>query len=163
MQTKIIGLLLPIILILHNIEEYRSFDEFKTFYLKKMNPKLLHRKVFGYALILLTLFVSALCISNYLMNRPLLQFATTLVALSLLINGMHHCISSLRMRKMLPGTLSSIFLFIPCTVVYLIYLERETPFGLFDLVRWSILSMILMFVAIRLSLWTGYLFFKESR
>ena len=163
MNTKILGIFLSGFFILHNIEEYRSFKDFKAFYLKKINEKLRHRKVFLYALILLTFFVSGICISNYLIASQTLQFATTLIAVSLFINGMQHCIFSVWTRKILPGTISAIFLLIPCSAIYLVFLEKEMPFGLIDIATWSIVSAILMLLAIHASLWIGYLFLKKPK
>jgi hypothetical protein len=162
MHTKIVGLFLPVVFIVHNIEEYRSFEKFKTFYLKAINSKFRHRTVFLYALMILTIFVSGVCISNYLMTSQILRFATTIVAMSLLANGIQHCISSLWARKILPGTISAIFLLIPCSAIYLVFLEKETQFSILDIVGWFIVSMIVMFLSIRASLWIGYFLFKRS-
>lgn len=162
MHTKILGLFLSIVFIVHNIEEYRSFEDFKAFYLKAINSIFHHRTVFLYALIILTIFVSGLCISNYMLTSQALRFATTIVAMSLLTNGIGHCISSVLNRNILPGTISAIFLLIPCSVVYLVFLEKETLFGVFDILGWFLVSMIMMFLSIRASLWIGYLLYKRS-
>ena len=162
MHTEIWGLFFPAVFILHNIEEYRSFEVFNAFYLKAINSKFRHRMVFLYALIILTVFVSGLCISNYLMTSRILRFATTIVSMSILTNGIQHCISSLWARKILPGTISAIFLLIPCSAVYLVFLEKETQFSVLDIVGWFIISMIVMVLSIRASLWIGYLLFKRS-
>lgn len=163
METKILGLFLPAVFILHNVEEYRSFEDFKAFYLKTIDPKFCNRKVFLYALIILTLFVSGICVLNYSMSSQALRFATTIINVSLLLNGIQHIVSSLWMRKFLPGTISAAFLLIPCSLVYLVFLAKETHFGIVAIVTWVLLSIIVMFVSIRISLWLGYLFFKRTR
>ncbi len=162
MDTKILGLLLPVVFILHNIEEYRSFEDFKAFYFKTIHVKLRHRKVFGFALLILTLLVSLICIANYLATNSFLGFATTIVAMSLLINGIQHSVCSCLARKLLPGTISAIFLLIPCSIVYLAFLEKETQFGISSIISWSLVSVVSMFVSIHISLWIGYFFFKRS-
>lgn len=163
MCTKILGLFLPMAFILHNVEECRSFEEFKIFYLKKISPKLCHRIVFLYALIILTLLVSGICIANYWTASRALECATTIIAISLFVNAVQHIVSSYLARKMIPGTISAILLLIPCSLVYLFVLERETRFSIFDIVTWGIISIILTPLSIRLSLWIGYLLFKRSR
>jgi hypothetical protein len=87
--------------ILHNVEECRSFEEFKTFYLKKINPKLCRWKVFLYALIILTLIVSGISIANYWTASRALGYATTIIAISLLIRcPLYQFLVQLSLRKM---------------------------------------------------------------
>ena len=120
-------------------------------------------KCFCTLLIILTLFVSGICTANYLMTSRTLGFATTIIVMSLIINGIQHSVSSFLARKILPGTISAIFLLIPYSIVYLIFLEKEIQFGIFNIVKWSILSIILTLLSIHVSLWIGYLFFKRSK
>lgn len=163
MSSQLIGLLLPLLFALHNLEEYRSFEEFKKFYFQMTPTKFHHRKVFLYALIILNFLAGGLCIANYFVDKPSIRFATTMVALALLVNGLQHCTSSLRMRKRLPGLISSIFLLIPGTVTYLALLHKEFPFSFADSLQWSLLAILIMLLAIRISLWLAYLLWISLR
>lgn len=163
MQSKVFGLFLPLIFILHNIEEFRSFAVFKEFYFKKINKKLKHKRVFFYSLVILTVFVSGICIGNYFASSQAVHLMTTLIAMAFLINGLQHCITSLWMHKVLPGTISALFLLIPSSVTYFILLEKETQFGILELISWILFSVIFMYLAIHASLWLGYLIFKQTK
>jgi len=84
---------------------------------------------------------------------------TTIIVISLLINGIQHCLSSLWMGKILPGMVSAAFLLIPFSLVYLVFLEIEIQFGIFDLVKWFIFSILIMVLSIYVSLRLGYLIY----
>ncbi len=163
MNTQILSLLLPILFIIHNIEEYRHFSEFRTFYLKKVNEKLRHKKVFLFALLFLSFVVSGICISNFYIKNSSIQLATTIVTLSLFLNAIQHCLSSLRVRKILPGTVSTALLLIPYTVSYFLFLEKEISFNTLDFIQWVILSGGVMIFSIYISLWVGYCLWKLAQ
>lgn len=163
MKTVVLGLLLPVILILHNAEEYWSFEEFKKTHLRFIKEKFRQRKIFLYALVILTTCASGICISNYFVGGRTFQFVTTIIVLSLFLNGIQHCISSLWARKILPGTISAAFLLIPYPIFYLVSLENEIRFGIFDIMRWSLLAVIFMISSIYISFRIGYLFHSYSK
>lgn len=163
MKTTAFGLLLPAIMILHNTEEYRSFERFKNVYLKSIDEKLRKKSVFLYALAILTISAAGICVANYFIGSRTSQIATTLVMIALLFNGVQHCTFSLWYRKMLPGTVSGLFLMIPYSLIYLILLENEIKFGFFDFVSWSLLSIIFMILLIRISFRIGYFLHSFSK
>ncbi len=109
------------------------------------------------------LLVSGICIANYWTISRALGCATTIIAISLFINAVQHIVSSYLARKVIPGTISAILFLIPAPLFISSFLKRETQFGIFDIVTWGIISIILMPLSIRLSLWIGYLLFKRSR
>lgn len=163
MNPAALGLLIPVILTVHNAEEYFAFKVFKRFYLKFLNKKLQNRTVFLYAICILTLFASVICISNYFLKSKSTQLLTTIVVISLLLNGIQHCISSLRAREFLPGTFSSLLLLIPYSLIYLEFLQREIRFGLVDLLFWCLLAALFMIASIYASFRIGHIFHSFLR
>lgn len=146
MLTTTLGLFIPIILTVHNAEEYFAFEEMDKLPFFPCRE----RRVFLRALILLTLFASLIAFANYWMQGW--QFMTTILVLALLLNGMQHLLSSLWLKRVVPGTYTAAFLLIPYALLYLWAFSRESTFGVGDLFYWSLLSAMFMAASISISL-----------
>ena len=137
-----------------NIEEYWFYN---PLYFKFIAKKYRKKSVFGGAQVLLTVCVAAIYLANYFIANQTLQTATAIVALSLFVNGIQHCACSLRFKKILPGTVTGLFLLIPSSTMYFVLLRQDTGFTFLNLIQWSLLSVVAMLVAIQLSLRISYL------
>ena len=107
-STQKISLLLQIIFVIHNIEEYLSYASLADYYFKFVDPKLKDPKVFLYALSILSIVVVLLVGVGYFYCNNITKFLTMVVFFSIFINAIQHCINSLFFRKTLPGTITSI-------------------------------------------------------
>ncbi len=157
MNSETWGLLLPVASLIHTAEEYWSFDEFRQAFLPSQDQKFQKRSVFAGALIIITLFIAAIALSNYLVGGKILQFLTTLIALALQLNAIQHLFLSSCKGKIVPGTLSAVLVVIPSCLLYLMQLKNEIHYTTFDIILWSILAAILMYATIQISLRLGYL------
>lgn len=151
------SLLLPLIFILHNIEEYVSFDQFKEFYVKLAGKILADRNVFFIAIIFLSIIAVTIIIANYFLHNYYLQLAAVITVFSIFFNGLQHCFGSLVFKKLLPGTLTSIFLIIPFTIIFIFKLKNEVLFKINILIACMLISVIVLFLAIFVSLVFGNL------
>lgn len=155
-NTIILVLLLPLIFILHNVEEYISFDQFKDIYLKVIGRDFFDRNIFLFAISFLSISVSSIIIANYFISNHYLQLVTVIIVFSIFINGIQHCIGSLICRKILPGMLTAVFLIIPFSIIFILKLKYEILFGIKDFIVYMIVSAVVTYVAIFVSLFFGY-------
>lgn len=151
-----LGIILALSFILHNYEEYRSFKIFNEFYLRHLNKKFQHPDIFFRAITILSFVVCGIYVLNCFIANKALQFAATIATMSLLINGVQHCIYSLLARKLLPGTISGIFLLIPLSLAYFVLLEKDIHFSIIDIIQWSAISIVASFLLIQISLRIGF-------
>ncbi len=160
MSSEAWGLLLPVAAIIHNAEEYVSFDKFRQSFLSKLDPKLQERRVFAWALLIITLFITVITVSNYFVGSAILQFLTTLIALALQLNAIQHLFLSFKTEKLVPGTISAVLVVMPACLLYLMQLKMEIHYTPFDIVIWSLLAALFMYASIHISLRIGYLIKK---
>lgn len=147
---------LPIIFILHNIEEYLCFDKFKETFYKYIGKQFQHRNIFLFAIIMLSLIALTIVILNYNYHNKILHSFTIILFLAIFINGLQHCIGSLLLKKLLPGTLTAAILIIPFSIFMFISAKNEIFFGVESTFIYIVLSLLLMYVSIFMSLWCGY-------
>src|SRR5215469_2570657 len=113
------NLLFPIVVAIHNIDEYRGYEEFVRSYPSWLAEKLT-RKVVGRAAILLTLAVSVLAGLTYFYQSDVLLTVSKIAIIGLALNCVGHCILSLKRRALIPGTLSGAILVLPYSVVAMV-------------------------------------------
>jgi hypothetical protein len=142
---------LPLIFIIHNIEEYISFDKYPIPLIKRFND----RSVFKYALIILSMTVTTILALNYCYNSKILHFLTIIILFSIFINGIQHCALSLVLRKITPGTFSAAILILPFSVL-VFYNEKMSLFNkIEDVLIYLFISMPIMYISIVFSLFCG--------
>jgi len=152
MNDKIYSLLLSAIFIIHNLEEYFSFDRMPKIRIFK---KIMNRRSFLFSIGIFSLFVLLLSLLNYFLENKILQKINLLILFSLTINSIQHLILSIWYRRIAPGTISAILLMFPCSVLYFLTLFDEKKLDGFTFVEYLILSPIVMGVAIIGTLWFG--------
>lgn len=113
MRFQVLNLLFPVILAIHNFEEYIGHDRFAQVYHRRLPRGLTVRPVVRNALIALTTAAAALCVVTYLIPSRLLLAASKIAVWALALNGLGHCLMSWRRRTWLPGTVSACALVLP--------------------------------------------------
>ena len=155
-NTKTLSLLLPVIFVIHNIEEYLSYDKLANYYFKFIEPKLNDSKVFLGAISLLSIIVVLIVGCNYCTCNRITNILTMIVFLSIFINAILHCIISLFCKKILPGIITSILLIIPYSIIFIIHMRKESIFEFKYIMLCSIISLIVMRISILISLRISY-------
>ena len=162
-STQKISLLLPIIFVIHNIEEYLSYARLADYYFKFIDPKLKDPKVFLYAVSILSIVVVLIVGVSYFYCNKITKFLTMIVFFSIFINAIQHCINSLFFRKILPETITSILLIIPYSIIFIINMKNGSIFEFKDFLLYGILSVIVMKISILLSLKISYWLIKAIK
>lgn len=156
-NSGLFTILFSVFFLLHNLEEYLSFDKNPKIYQKTSCGLLKNRTVFAYAAIFISIVVIAILTLNIFFKnvRPL----ATLVILSILINAVQHVILSLCLRRVVPGLLTACFLIIPFSIVAL---TRSTFPSWKSLLVYGATSLVVMYSITILSLLFGnYIFSKR--
>ena len=161
-STQKISLLLPIIFVIHNIDEYLSYSRLVDYYFKFIDPKLKDPKVFLYAVSILSIVVVLIVWVSYFYCNKITKFLTMIVFFSI-FNAIQHCIHSLFFRKILPGTITSILLIIPYSIIFIINMKNGSIFEFKDFLLYGILSVIVMKISILLSLKISYWLIKAIK
>lgn len=156
MTFAILNLLFPIVVAVHNIDEYRGYENFVRSYPAWLAEKLT-RKVFGWAAILLTLAVTALAVATYFYQNDVLLMASKIAIIGLALNCIGHCLLSLKRRALVPGTLSGIILVLPYSAIAVAMMLNDLRDSLLGLFGYAAIGAIATPVAIGAFLWTGYL------
>ena len=112
-----INLLCPAVLAIHNIDEYSRYDDFVHVYHSRLATKLTTRRVVRDALILMTLAVAVLAGLTYIRQSAILVMLSKVSVFAIMLNGIGHCVLSLKRRTLVPGTLSAIAFVIPYSFI----------------------------------------------
>lgn len=160
MNTIYFTSLLSVIFILHNFEEYMSHDKFPEVYFKFLGDKFRNIKVFLYATTFLDVLVILILAFNYFINNTITLFLSTIIFFSISINGIQHCISSIILKKFSPGAITSIFLIVPFLIISIVKLKNEIFLSGKYVVLCIILSIIVIWALIFISMWLGFLLSK---
>ncbi len=128
------ALLFPVVLAIHNIDEYVRYDDFIQAGYPSWLAKKLTRPIVRRAAVLLTLAAAVLVALTYFNRSDVLITISKVAIIALGLNGIGHCLLSLKNRAVLPGTLSAIVLVLPYSAIAVMMMlinSRETHPGLF--------------------------------
>jgi hypothetical protein len=156
MTFAVFNLLLPIVVAVHSIDEYRGYEDFVRSYPAWLAEKLT-RNVVGWAAILLTLAVTALAVATYFYQNDVLLMASKIAIIGLGLNCIGHCFLSLKRRALVPGTLSGAILVLPYSVIAVSMMLTDLRDSFLDLFGYAAIGAIGTPIAIGAFLWTGYL------
>ncbi|MBI5346676.1 MAG: HXXEE domain-containing protein [Chlamydiae bacterium] len=160
MNEKTYVLILALIFVLHNIEEYASYDQIPSAYFKLIGNKFKNSRTFLYAIAILSIVVIFITLLNYFFSNKILETSIIILVFSILINALQHVIGSIWYRRFLPGTFTGIFFIIPFSIVYLIKFDANMKMDFYNLLLYISLSIIVMFLSIYFSLRLGYFLMK---
>ena len=152
-------LLFPIILAVHNIDEYSRCDDFILAFHPRLSAKLRTRRVIRDAAILLTLAVGMLTALTYIYKSAVLITISKIAIFALLLNGIGHCVLSIKRRTLVPGTLSAVILILPYSAVAITIMHTSLGDSPWSLVGYAIFGALTAPLAILIFLWISYGFF----
>lgn len=110
-------LLFPIVLGIHNLDEYSRYDEFIAIYHRRLSRRITDRRVIRAAAVLLTGAAAVIVLLTYLYGTPTLHLISRVAVFALTLNALGHCGLSILRRKLVPGTRSAIALVFPYSAV----------------------------------------------
>ena len=156
------NLLFPIVVAIHNLDEYRDYGDFIRSYPGWLADKLT-RKVVGWAAILLTLAITALAVATFFYQNGVLLMVSKVAIIGLGLNCLGHCFLSLKRRALVPGTLSGALLVLPYSVIAVFMMQSNLKDSLQALFGYAAICAIVAPIAIGLFLLMGYLVARPHR
>lgn len=151
-----INLLLPVVLAVHNFDEYAEYDAFVEAYHPRLARKLTSRPVIRDAVILLTVFVAVLTGLAYFFKGGVFAAMCKVAIFALLLNAISHCVLSLKRRRILPGTWSAVLLILPYSIVAITIMRNDFGDSYPHLLLLAALGAITVPLTIIAFLWLGY-------
>ena len=107
------NLFLPLVLTIHNVEEYVHYEDFARNFHGKLPSKMTTRRVVRDALILLTLSVGTVSVLTYRYRSSALVKTSQVATFALTLNGVGHCMLSIKQGTLLPGAASALAVVLP--------------------------------------------------
>ncbi len=145
-------LLFPVVLAVHNAEEYFQYDDFVRVYHGGREKRFLSRPTVRNATILLTLAGAILGVFTLAYRSPSLINVSIVASLALMLNAPGHIYMSLKARGITPGTLSALLLVLP----YSALLIRAAQLPWSTMMRLLLLGLLTVPATILLFLFLGY-------
>lgn len=156
MSFQLLILLLPLVVGVHNFEEYRQYDEFVRIYFQRgLLARLMSRAVLRNALIFLTLAAILLCVWSYVSSAEMLLIALRIAIFALGVNAVGHCVVSAIHHSVTPGTLSAALVVLPYSILALITMRIVLGDSLIALVSYACLGAITLPLAALASILVG--------
>jgi len=140
----------------HNLEEWRGYEKWVQSYHKKLDIRLSNRRVFGFALILLSVALLVLGVVECAAGPGRTTICSRIVVFALLVNALGHCAKSLSMRQLVPGTVSALLLIMPLALIAIYVMRRDYGDTESTLFLSFLASLALLPIAIYGSLWCGF-------
>jgi hypothetical protein len=156
------NLLFPIVVAVHNIDEYRGYDDFVRSYPGWL-AVILTRQVVARAAVLLTLTVTALAVATYFYQNDVLLMASKIAIIGLALNCVGHCLLSLKRRALVPGTLSGMVLVLPYSVIAVLIMRTNLQDSFLAIFGCAAIGAIMVPIAIGSFLWLGYLLARPRK
>ncbi len=97
MTFIVVYLLFPLVLAIHNVDEYSRHGDFVRIYHSRLAAKLTSSSAIKLALIWLTLAAAVLSVLTYAYPHPLLLMVARIALFALMLNGLGHGILSLKL------------------------------------------------------------------
>lgn len=159
MNLLVLILLFPIVLAIHNADEYFRCDEFIRAYHGKFAARFITRPVVRNAMVLLTITATTMGLLTWIYRSQVLVEISIVAIFALMLNAVSHILMSLKRRSRTPGTLSAVVLVLPYSAVVIATLRLTLGMPWISMLRFAALGFITTPVAVVLFLFLGYLFF----
>ena len=153
-------MLLATVFLMHNLEEMIFFDRMPKFRYAK---KIFNRRSFLFSLTVLSILAIFFAVWGYLYRSPIVQNVNIVVLFSLTINAIQHGLLSIWYRRIIPGTLTALFLVLPVSALFFMKLYELKALTCWSFVGYLILSPTVMIASILITLWVGNLFINEVK
>ncbi len=157
MTFAALDLLLPVVLAVHNVDEFSRCDDFIRACPARVGGKPATRRVVRDAAILLTLAVTVLSGFTFLFKGAALTTISQVAVFALLFNGIVHCILSAKRRAMIPGTRSAVILVLPYSVLTVVAMRTDLKDPVWSLLRYALFGALTAPLAILSFLWLSSL------
>ena len=112
-----VTVLLPLLVAVHNLDEYARYDDFVRAYHSRFLAKRVSRPAIRYTLIAVTLFVAVIAGLAYVDKGGIYVALRNVTIFAFMENAIGHCVLSLKRRTLIPGTLSAAVLVLPYSIV----------------------------------------------
>lgn len=155
MALDVVVLLFPLVLALHNLDEYARYEAFVDAYHSRLPAKLTTRPAVFWAATTLTIAAAVICLSAFLWQRPVLLLVAKVSICALLLNAVGHCLLSLKRRRWLPGTVSACILVLPYGLIALIVIWKSGGASAAAIIRYALLGAITIPLAVAVFLLVG--------
>ena len=149
-------LLFPIVLGIHNGEEYRRYENFVGSYHQRLRSRFVQRAAVLAAMILVTAASIALVALSYCYRTPTLHLFCKIAVFALMINALGHCALSILRHKLAAGTFSAIGLILPFSALALYAMHADLGDSVGTLARCAALGALAVPVIIVASLLGGF-------
>lgn len=146
----------PLVLAIHNFDEYSHYDDFVDAYHSRIARKFTSRRVVRYAAASLTLSAVVLAGLAYVYKGSFLLAIIKTSIFALMLNAIGHCLLSLRRRTLLPGTLSAAVLVMPYSIIAVAVMRRNLGGSYRSLLRFAAAGAVAIPLAVTLFLGIGY-------
>ena len=113
MTFRTLNLCFPLVLAVHNAEEYFQADAFGAVWLESAMQKRVTRRILRNAMLLLTASAALTSIATFLSRDKRLLILSRAATFALLLNALGHGAASLVRRRWLPGSVSAVWLILP--------------------------------------------------
>ena len=113
MTFRTLNLCFPLVLAIHNAEEYLHYDALMTVLPAASLRKRVTRRILRDALLLLTASAAFASAATYVSEDKRLLTLSRAATFALLLNGLGHGAASLVRRRWQPGTFSAVLLILP--------------------------------------------------
>ena len=159
MNLLVLSLLFPIVLAIHNGDEYFRREEFIRVHHGKFAARFITRPVVRNAMVLLTLTATAMGLLTWIYRNQVLVEISIVAIFALMLNALSHIVLSFKRRSFTPGALSAVVLVLPYSAVVIATLRVTLGMPWVSMLRFVALGLITTPVAIALFLFLGYIFF----
>lgn len=156
-STYTVNLLFPIVLAIHNADEFLRYERFVQVYHSRVAPRFVTRRSIGYAALLITIAAAVLSTVTWLHQTAILMQMSAIAMFALMLNAVGHMIMSLRRRSFTPGTFTAITLVMPYSLVMMFLLRTDLGMGWIAMAKLAAVGLLVAPVAVVTFIALGYL------
>jgi hypothetical protein len=156
MNIATLSLVFPVILGIHNAEEYLRYGDFVRDYQGRVAARFLRKPIIRNAGVLLTLVAAVVCLLAWLSHNEVLTEIFVVATFALALNALGHVVMSLRRRSITPGSVSAVMLVLPYSVLVIVVLRAATDASWRWILCMAALGALLIPLAVVVSLLLGY-------
>jgi len=149
-------LMLALATVVHNIEEWRGYEEWIQVYHKRLSARRKDREVFRIVIIIFSAVVIGIGVMEYLTGPGRLTVAAKVVVFALLVNAVGHCGMSLYKRRIVPGTISAMLLIIPLAIAEIYVMHRDFGDSVRMMFYYLVAALAMLPVGVYAGCWAAF-------
>lgn len=149
-------MLLPLLVAVHNLDEYARYDDFVCAYHSRFLAKQVSRPAMRNTLVAVTVFVAVIAGLAYIHKGGIYVALCSITILAFMENAIGHCVLSLKRRTLIPGTLSAAVLVLPYSIVAIAAMRADLASSYSSLLLFAACGAAAMPLFIVGFLWLGY-------